>query len=162
MFGLWQLNYLQVLNNIFSKIEYWYGNKSLFNNFITSSSILAFAFLIAITAFVNVVAQEGAITPEGSVNESISSSSRSNTEFSAVNDTMSGQNASEWATSNATLAFAQSEEGTNDQTMQETGQSANKTGEAIQGNASDVGSKITEGAKGIVGKIGEGLEGLTK
>ena len=111
----------------------------------SSSSILAFAFLIAITAFVNVEAQEGAITPEGS-----------------VNDTMSGQNASEWATSNATLVFAQSEEGANDQTMQEAGQSANQTGEAIQGNASDVGSKITEGAKDIVGKIGEGLERLTK
>ena len=55
---------------------------------------------------------------------------------------MSGQNASEWATSNATLAFAQSEEGTtNNQTMQEAGQSVNKTGEAIQGNASDIGSK---------------------
>jgi hypothetical protein len=58
----------------------------------TISAILAFALIatgISTTAFVNVLAQEGAITPEGS-----------------VNDTMSGQNASQWAT-NATLAFAQ-------------------------------------------------------
>jgi hypothetical protein len=56
------------------------------------TSILTFALIaigISTTAFVNVLAQEGAITPEGS-----------------VNDTMSGQNASQWA-SNATLAFAQ-------------------------------------------------------
>jgi hypothetical protein len=56
------------------------------------TSILASALIatgISTTAFVNVLAQEGAITPEGS-----------------VNDTMSGQNASQWAT-NATLAFAQ-------------------------------------------------------
>jgi hypothetical protein len=58
-----------------------------------SSSLFAFPFLVvglsASTIFVNVLAQEGAITPEGS-----------------VNDTLSGQNASQWAT-NATLAFAQ-------------------------------------------------------
>ena len=56
------------------------------------TSILVFALIatgISTTAFVNVLAQEGAITPEGS-----------------VNDTMSGQNASQWA-ANATLAFAQ-------------------------------------------------------
>ena len=55
------------------------------------TSILTFALITAIPSivFVNVLAQEGAITPEGS-----------------VNDTMSGQNASQWA-SNATLAFAQ-------------------------------------------------------
>ena len=56
------------------------------------TSILTFALIatgISTTAFVNVLAQEGAITPEGS-----------------VNDTMSGQNASQWA-SNATLTFAQ-------------------------------------------------------
>ena len=56
------------------------------------TSILTFALIatgISTTAFVNVLAQEGAITPEGS-----------------VNDTMSGQNASQWA-ANATLAFAQ-------------------------------------------------------
>ena len=57
------------------------------------TSILAFALIAAVgistTTFVNVLAQEGAITPEGS-----------------VNDTLSGQNASQWAT-NATLAFAQ-------------------------------------------------------
>ena len=57
----------------------------------TISAILAFALIAGIipSTFVNVLAQEGAITPEGS-----------------VNDTMSGQNASQWAT-NATLAFAQ-------------------------------------------------------
>ena len=57
----------------------------------TISAILAFALIAGIipSTFVNVLAQEGAITPEGS-----------------VNDTMSDQNASQWAT-NATLAFAQ-------------------------------------------------------
>ena len=55
------------------------------------SSILAFALIAGTgisTAFVNVLAQEGAITPEGS-----------------INDTMSGENATQWA--NATLAYAQ-------------------------------------------------------
>ena len=60
-------------------------------NSVVIPSILAFA-LIAVagipTAFVNVLAQEGAITPEDS-----------------INDTMSGENATQWA--NATLAFAQ-------------------------------------------------------
>ena len=58
------------------------------------TSILTFALITAIPSivFVNVLAQEGAITPEGS-----------------VNDTMSGQNASQWA-SNATLAFAQGDD----------------------------------------------------
>ena len=55
-------------------------------------SILAFALIvtagISTTAFVTVLAQEGTITPEGS-----------------INDTMSGENATQWA--NATLAFAQ-------------------------------------------------------
>jgi hypothetical protein len=58
---------------------------------VISSSILAFALIaagISTPAFENVLGQEGAITPEGS-----------------VNDTMSGKNATEWA--NATLAFAQ-------------------------------------------------------
>ena len=41
--------------------------------------------------------------------------------------------------------FAQSE-GTN-QTMKNVGESANQTGEAIQGNASNLASNITEGAK---------------
>ena len=58
-----------------------------------SSSLLAFAFLFlglsGSTVFVNGLSQEGAITPEDS-----------------VNDTLSSQNASQWAT-NATLAFAQ-------------------------------------------------------
>jgi hypothetical protein len=58
---------------------------------VISSSILAFALIaagISTTAFENVLGQESAITPEGS-----------------VNDTMSGENATQWA--NATLAFAQ-------------------------------------------------------
>jgi hypothetical protein len=61
---------------------------------IVISSILTFALIAGVipAAFVNVLAQEGAITPEGS-----------------VNDTMSGQNASQWAT-NATLAFAQGDD----------------------------------------------------
>jgi hypothetical protein len=70
------------------------GSKTYSTIFVTS--ILTFALITAIgistTAFVNVLAQEGAITPEGS-----------------VNDTMSGQNASQWA-SNATLAFAQGDD----------------------------------------------------
>ena len=83
---------------------------------ISSSSILVFAFLIVATTagiipttalFVNVLAQEeGAITPKGSVNDTLiindtlidknKGSTRSSTEFSAVNDTMSGQNTSQW------------------------------------------------------------------
>jgi hypothetical protein len=62
---------------------------------IVITSILTFALIatgISTTAFVNVLAQEGAITPEGS-----------------INDTMSGQNASQWA-ANATLAFAQGDD----------------------------------------------------
>jgi hypothetical protein len=61
------------------------------HSIIVITSILTFALITAIPSvvFVNVLAQEGAITPEGS-----------------VNDTMSGQNASQWA-ANATLAFAQ-------------------------------------------------------
>ena len=61
---------------------------------VISSSILAFALIasgIPTTAFENVLEQEGAITPEGS-----------------VNDTMSGENATQWA--NATLAFAQEDD----------------------------------------------------
>ena len=81
-----------------------------------SSSILAFALIVATgmipTAFVNVLAQEGAISTEGSVNDTLidkdKGTSRSSTEFSAVNDTMSGQNVSQWTT-NATLAYEQGE-----------------------------------------------------
>jgi hypothetical protein len=84
-----------------------------------SSSILVFAFLIVATvgiiptttAFVNVLAQgEGAITPKGSVNDTLiindtlkdknKGSTRSSTEFSAVNDTISGQNTSQWTIQN--------------------------------------------------------------
>jgi hypothetical protein len=77
-----------------------------------SSSILVFALIVATvgiipTAFVNVLAQEeGAITPKGSVNDTLiindtlidknKGSTRSSTEFSAVNDTISGQNTSQW------------------------------------------------------------------
>ncbi len=79
---------------------------------IAISSILVFALIVATvgiipTAFVNVLAQEeGAITPKGSVNDTQiindtlidknKGSTRSSTEFSAVNDTMSGQNTSQW------------------------------------------------------------------
>jgi hypothetical protein len=67
--------------------------ESKIHSTIVITSILAFALIatagISITSFVNVLAQESSITPEGS-----------------INDTMSGQNASQWA-SNATLAFAQ-------------------------------------------------------
>ena len=66
---------------------------------IAISSILVFALIVATgiipTAFVNVLAQEGAITPKGSVNDTLidkdKGTSRSSTEFSAVNDKMSGQ-----------------------------------------------------------------------
>jgi|SRR5215204_1658135 len=141
---------------------------------ILASALITAAGISTTPPFVHVLAQEGAITQEGS-----------------VNDTMSGQNASQWATnatlafaqegfqtedlvnetidmgnttttSNATLAFAQGEgEGAN-QTMQGAGQSANQTGEAIQGNASNIGSKITEGAKDLAGNIGDKLENIGK
>ena len=66
-------------------------NQKPIQQYLLHPSILTFALITAISSivFVNVLAQEGAITSEGS-----------------VNDTMSGQNASQWA-SNATLAFAQ-------------------------------------------------------
>ena len=59
-----------------------------------TSTILAFALIAGIipSTFVNVLAQEGAITPEG------------------MNNTMSTENATEW-TSNVTLAFAQDDTG---------------------------------------------------
>ena len=38
----------------------------------------------------------------------------------------------------------------------------NKTGEAVQGNASDMGSKLTEKAKDVVGSIGEKLQDIGK
>jgi len=60
-------------------------------------------------------------------------------------------------------AFAMHHEGTGgNQTMGNMGESANKTGEAVQGNASDMGSKVIEGTKDTVGSIGEGLQDLTK
>jgi hypothetical protein len=77
---------------------------------IAISSILVFALIVAIgiipISFENVLAQEGAITPKGSVNDTLiindtlidknKGSTRSSTEFSAVNDTISGQNTSQW------------------------------------------------------------------
>jgi hypothetical protein len=60
-------------------------------------------------------------------------------------------------------AFAMHHEGGGaNQTIGNMGESANKTGEVVQGNASDMGSKITEGANDAVGSIGEGLQDLTK
>ena len=54
---------------------------NLRSNSMVITSILAFALIAAIpTTFVNVLAQEGAITSEGT-----------------VNDTMSGENATQWA-----------------------------------------------------------------
>jgi hypothetical protein len=41
-------------------------------------------------------------------------------------------------------------------------QGANQTGEAIQGNISDIGSKVTEGAKDVIGGIGEKLQDIGK
>jgi hypothetical protein len=69
---------------------------------IVITSILAFALIAAIgimpKAFVNVLAQEGAINPEDLVNntqiDKDRGTTRSSTDFSAINDTMSGQNAS--------------------------------------------------------------------
>ena len=46
--------------------------------------------------------------------------------------------------------------------MKDAGESANKTGEAVQGNASDLGANITEGAKNLVGNIGEKLQDIGK
>ena len=60
----------------------------------------------------------------------------------------------------AVSTYAQSE-GAN-QTMKGAGESANKTGEAAQGNASDMGSKISEGAKDFVGNIGDKLQDIGK
>ena len=55
----------------------------------------------------------------------------------------------------------QQQQGTSD-VASNASQSANKTGEVIQGNASDLASNITEGAEDVVGNIGEGLENLGK
>ena len=48
------------------------------------------------------------------------------------------------------------------QTTTNTDKKLNQTGEAIQGNASEIASNITEGAKDVVGSIGKGLENLGK
>ncbi|MGI0050208.1 MAG: hypothetical protein ACRD8K_00590 [Nitrososphaeraceae archaeon] len=65
-----------------------------------------------------------------------------------------------FATFTTVSIYAQSE-GTN-QTMKDAGESANKTGEGVQGNASDMGSKISEGAKDLVGNIGDKLQDIGK
>ena len=65
-----------------------------------------------------------------------------------------------FATFTAVSTYAQSE-GAN-QTMKNAGESANQTGEAVQGNASSLASNITEGAKDVVGSIGEKLQDLAK
>ena len=48
------------------------------------------------------------------------------------------------------------------QTTTNADEKLNQTGEAIQGNASEIGSKITEGAKDVIGSLGKGLENLGK
>jgi hypothetical protein len=87
------------------------------------SSLLAFVLIPRIpTAFENISAQEGAITPEGS-----------------VNDTMSGGNATQWA--NATLAFAQEDntgmtsEGGDMSSMNQS--QVNETGGLIHGQSNE-------------------------
>ncbi|MGZ5551606.1 MAG: hypothetical protein ACXWE7_12550 [Nitrososphaeraceae archaeon] len=70
-------------------------------NSIVITSILVFVLIAGIpTVFENVFAQEGTITSEDSINDTMSSqnktfTSNANTDFSAVNavnDTMSGEN----------------------------------------------------------------------
>ena len=70
-------------------------------NSIVITSILVFVLIAEIpTVFEHVLTQEGTITPEDSINDTMSSqnqtfTSRTNTDFSAVNavnDTMSGEN----------------------------------------------------------------------
>jgi len=68
------------------------------------SSIIAFALIITVgtipSIFEHVLAQEDAITSEDSGNDTLidkdKGTTRSSTEFSAVNDTISGQNTSQW------------------------------------------------------------------
>ena len=71
------------------------------------SSIIAFALIITVgtipSIFEHVLAQEDAITSEDSEdsgNDTLidkdKGTTRSSTEFSAVNDTISGQNTSQW------------------------------------------------------------------
>ena len=48
------------------------------------------------------------------------------------------------------------------QTKTDADEKLNQTGEAIQGNASEIGSKISEGAKDVIGSLGKGLENLGK
>jgi hypothetical protein len=82
-------------------------------NSIVISSLFVFAVFAGIPkAFENAFAQEGAITPEGT-----------------VNDTMSGENATQWA--NATLAFAQQDDnGMNQNQGNETGSIQGQSNEA--------------------------------
>ena len=111
---------------------------------IVITSILTFALIaigISTTAFVNVLAQEGAITPEGS-----------------VNDTMSGQNASQWA-SNATLAFAQGDEpgmSMDNSTMMNATLAYAQQGEENATTTTGGGGNATQG------QIGGNMTGLTQ
>jgi hypothetical protein len=76
----------------------------LYSITIKISSITVFALIITVgtipSIFEHVLAQEDAITSEDSGNDTLidkdKGTTRSSTEFSAVNDTISGQNTSQW------------------------------------------------------------------
>lgn len=82
----------------------------LYSITIKISSIIVFALIITVgtipSIFEHVLAQEDAITSEDSGNDTLiindtlidkdKGTTRSSTEFSAVNDTISGQNTSQW------------------------------------------------------------------
>ena len=76
----------------------------LYSITIKISSIIVFALIITVgtipSIFEHVLAQEDAITSEDSGNDTLidkdNGTTRSSTEFSAVNDTISGQNTSQW------------------------------------------------------------------
>ena len=76
----------------------------LYSITIKISSIIAFALIITVgtipSIFEHVLTQEDAINSEGSGNDTLidkdKGTTRSSTEFSAVNDTISGQNTSQW------------------------------------------------------------------
>ena len=82
----------------------------LYSIVIKISSIIAFALIITVgtipSIFEHVLAQEDAITSEDSGNDTLiindtlidkdKGTTRSSTEFSAVNDTISDQNTSQW------------------------------------------------------------------
>jgi hypothetical protein len=76
----------------------------LYSITIKISSIIAFALIITVgtipSIFEHVLAQEDVITSEDLGNDTLidkdKGTTRSSTEFSAVNDTISGQNTSQW------------------------------------------------------------------